>query len=111
MLPGREARAISGISMGGFGALRFAFAYPELFSAVGAQSAALILETPEQLNTMAQERSSPRQLTSCSTSWEIRSTLPTGRRMIHSCSPGKTIGRTEEDGDLPQLRADRRLWL
>jgi S-formylglutathione hydrolase FrmB len=56
-LPGREARAITGISMGGFGALRFAFAYPELFSAVSAQSAALILETPEQLNTMAQERS------------------------------------------------------
>jgi S-formylglutathione hydrolase FrmB len=57
VLPGREARAITGISMGGFGALRFAFAYPELFSAVSAQSAALILETPEQLNTMAQERS------------------------------------------------------
>lgn len=57
VLPGREARAITGISMGGFGALRFAFAYPEMFSAVGAQSAALILETPKQLNTMAQERS------------------------------------------------------
>jgi S-formylglutathione hydrolase FrmB len=57
VLPGREARAITGISMGGYGALRFAFAYPELFSAVSAQSAALILETPEQLNAMAQERS------------------------------------------------------
>ena len=57
VLPGREAHAITGISMGGFGALRFAFAYPELFSAVSAQSAALILETPEQLNRMAQERS------------------------------------------------------
>ena len=57
VLPGREARAITGISMGGFGALRFAFAYPDLFSAVSAQSAALILETPEQLNAMAQERS------------------------------------------------------
>jgi S-formylglutathione hydrolase FrmB len=55
--PGREARAITGISMGGFGALRFAFAYPEMFSAVSAQSAALTLETPEQLNAMAQERS------------------------------------------------------
>src|SRR5580693_9875933 len=40
--PGRAARAISGISMGGYGALRFAFAHPELFSAVSAQSAALI---------------------------------------------------------------------
>ena len=57
VLSGREARAVTGISMGGYGALRFAFAYPELFSAVSAQSAALILETPEQLNAMAQERS------------------------------------------------------
>jgi S-formylglutathione hydrolase FrmB len=36
--PGRAARAISGISMGGYGALRFAFAHPELFSAVSAQA-------------------------------------------------------------------------
>src|SRR5579863_8589934 len=34
ILPGRAGRAISGISMGGYGALRLAFAYPELFSAV-----------------------------------------------------------------------------
>lgn len=47
---GRAARAISGISMGGYGALRFAFAHPELFSAVSAQSAALITETPKQLD-------------------------------------------------------------
>src|SRR2546421_8496491 len=46
----RAARAISGISMGGYGALRFAFAHPELFSAVSAQSAALITETPKQLD-------------------------------------------------------------
>ena len=57
VMPGREARAVTGISMGGYGALRFAFAYPELFSAVSAQSAALILETPQQLDAMAQERS------------------------------------------------------
>ena len=38
----RRARAVSGLSMGGYGALRFAFAYPELFSAVSAQSAALM---------------------------------------------------------------------
>lgn len=48
---GREKRAISGISMGGYGALRFAFAHPELFSAVSAQSAALITETPQQLDS------------------------------------------------------------
>jgi S-formylglutathione hydrolase FrmB len=51
---GRAGRAISGISMGGYGALRFAFARPELFSAVSAQSAALITETPQQLNSAAQ---------------------------------------------------------
>jgi S-formylglutathione hydrolase FrmB len=44
----RSARAISGFSMGGYGALRFAFAHPELFSSVSAQSAALILEPPHQ---------------------------------------------------------------
>src|SRR5262249_10157044 len=30
----RDGRAVSGFSMGGFGALRFAFRYPELFSSV-----------------------------------------------------------------------------
>jgi S-formylglutathione hydrolase FrmB len=51
VLPRREGRAISGISMGGYGALRFAFAHPEMFSAVSAQSAALITETPRDLDT------------------------------------------------------------
>ena len=51
--PGREGRAISGISMGGYGALRFAFAHPEMFSAVSAQSAALITESPQNLDTAA----------------------------------------------------------
>ena len=50
---GRADRAISGISMGGYGALRFAFAYPEKFSAVSAQSAALITESPQQLDAAA----------------------------------------------------------
>ncbi len=44
-----QARAISGISMGGYGALRFAFAYPEMFSAVSAESAALMTESPQDL--------------------------------------------------------------
>ena len=48
--PGRSGRAISGISMGGYGALRLAFAHPELFSAVSAQSAALITESPRELD-------------------------------------------------------------
>jgi len=48
--PGRQGRAISGISMGGYGALRFAFSHPELFSAVSAQSAALMTESPHELD-------------------------------------------------------------
>jgi S-formylglutathione hydrolase FrmB len=47
---GRSGRAISGISMGGYGALRFAFAHPEMFSAASAQSAALITTPPRQLD-------------------------------------------------------------
>jgi S-formylglutathione hydrolase FrmB len=47
---GRANRAISGISMGGYGALRFAFSHPEMFSAVSAQSAALITESPQELD-------------------------------------------------------------
>jgi S-formylglutathione hydrolase FrmB len=45
-----KARAISGISMGGYGALRFAFTDPEIFSSVSAQSAALMTESPQGLN-------------------------------------------------------------
>jgi enterochelin esterase family protein len=48
----RSARAISGVSMGGYGALRFAFAYPDLFSSVSAQSAALISQSPRPTETM-----------------------------------------------------------
>jgi S-formylglutathione hydrolase FrmB len=51
ILRSRTARAISGISMGGYGAIRFAFAHPELFSAVSAQSAALITESPRTLDS------------------------------------------------------------
>jgi S-formylglutathione hydrolase FrmB len=51
---GRKNRAISGISMGGYGALRLVFAHPEMFSAVSAQSAALITESPQELDTGAE---------------------------------------------------------
>jgi len=50
---GRSGRAVSGISMGGYGALRFAFSHPEMFSAVSAQSAALITDSPQELDTAA----------------------------------------------------------
>src|SRR5260370_27145698 len=46
----RRARAVTGLSMGGYGALRFAFAHPELFGSVSEQSAALITESPQDLN-------------------------------------------------------------
>jgi S-formylglutathione hydrolase FrmB len=49
----RSNRAISGISMGGFGALRFAFSHPEMFSSVSAQSAALFTEPPQEIDTAA----------------------------------------------------------
>jgi S-formylglutathione hydrolase FrmB len=45
----RSARGITGVSMGGYGALRFAFAYSDLFSSVSAQSAALISDNPQQI--------------------------------------------------------------
>lgn len=46
----RSARAITGVSMGGYGALRFAFAYPQLFSSVSAESAALFPDNPHEIN-------------------------------------------------------------
>jgi S-formylglutathione hydrolase FrmB len=36
--------------MGGYGALRFAFAHPEMFSSVSAQSAALITDSPQNIS-------------------------------------------------------------
>ena len=44
--PARANRAISGISMGGYGALHLAFRHPQLFSSVSAHSAALINKLP-----------------------------------------------------------------
>jgi S-formylglutathione hydrolase FrmB len=52
----RGSRAITGLSMGGYGAIRFAFAHPELFSSVSAQSAALITETPQELSAVMRSR-------------------------------------------------------
>jgi S-formylglutathione hydrolase FrmB len=45
-IPGRGNRAIDGVSMGGYGALHLAFRHPQLFSSVGAHSAALIDKLP-----------------------------------------------------------------
>jgi S-formylglutathione hydrolase FrmB len=55
--PGRANRAISGVSMGGYGALHLAFRHPELFSAVSAHSAALIEKLPSFLGAPQSPRS------------------------------------------------------
>jgi S-formylglutathione hydrolase FrmB len=47
----RATRGVTGLSMGGYGALRFAFAFPELFGSISAQSPALITESPQQLDS------------------------------------------------------------
>jgi S-formylglutathione hydrolase FrmB len=49
----RKHRGVTGLSMGGYGALRLAFAHPELFGSVSAQSPALITESPPQLDADA----------------------------------------------------------
>src|SRR5215467_4766513 len=43
---GRSDRGVGGVSMGGYGALHLAFRHPQLFSAVGAHSPALLTEIP-----------------------------------------------------------------
>jgi S-formylglutathione hydrolase FrmB len=56
-VPDRAGRAVSGISMGGYGALRLGFANPQLFGAVSAQSAALLTESPEGVEGAAKSQS------------------------------------------------------
>jgi S-formylglutathione hydrolase FrmB len=51
---GRGNRAISGVSMGGYGALHMAFKHPQLFVSVSAHSAALIEKLPAFLGNAPQ---------------------------------------------------------
>jgi len=44
--PGRAGRGVSGVSMGGYGALHLALRHPELFAAVSAHSPAIIEKLP-----------------------------------------------------------------
>jgi S-formylglutathione hydrolase FrmB len=46
LLDTRAGRAIGGVSMGGYGALRFAFKYPQMFVAVAVHMPALLEELP-----------------------------------------------------------------
>ncbi len=60
-----EARGVGGLSMGGFGALHLAFAYPDRFGAVGAHSPSLRTqeEAPDYLgDPLAYARIDPMQL-------------------------------------------------
>ena len=55
--PGRENRGVTGLSMGGFGALRYGFKYPQDFGSVSAHSAAIIEKLPEiELNDEQSDR-------------------------------------------------------
>jgi S-formylglutathione hydrolase FrmB len=45
----RDNRGITGVSMGGYGALRLGFKHPELFAAVSAQMPALITDLPTNI--------------------------------------------------------------
>ncbi len=49
----RATRGITGISMGGYGALRLAFKYPDKFAAVSAQMPALITNLPKNIGASA----------------------------------------------------------
>jgi S-formylglutathione hydrolase FrmB len=53
LLNTRSARAISGVSMGGYGALRFAFKYPQMFAAVSAHMPALMEKLPHASGDVA----------------------------------------------------------
>ena len=49
----RGGRAIGGVSMGGYGALRFAFKYPRMFSSVAALMPALMETLPHGISNMS----------------------------------------------------------
>ncbi len=49
----RATRGVTGVSMGGYGALRLAFKYPDEFAAVSAQMPALISDLPPDISSGA----------------------------------------------------------
>jgi len=51
----RATRGITGVSMGGYGALRLAFKYPDDFAAVSAQMPALITDVPKDLSASSKD--------------------------------------------------------
>ncbi len=59
---GRAAHGITGFSMGGYGALRIAFAHPELFGSVSAHSAALMRLPPAGVEAGASAGNLPAEI-------------------------------------------------
>lgn len=58
----RAERGITGFSMGGYGALRMAFAYPDLFGSVSAHSAAILRAPPQGMAAVASSGNPAAQL-------------------------------------------------
>lgn len=118
------ARAISGVSMGGYGALRFAFKYPRIFHAVSAHSAALIEKAPVTLrrgnvrvgfleqafgsppDPVYWERSSPFALARASTSAGSLGSL-LGLKIYFDCGTEDDFGFDEGNRSLHALLESR----
>ena len=60
--PAAGASGITGFSMGGYGALLYAFEHPELFASVSAHSAALMRQPPEGVEAGASAGNLPAQV-------------------------------------------------
>ncbi len=84
----RAGRGLAGVSMGGYGALRFAFKYPQMFTAVTAHMAALYDQLPPGLQAAAALGHNAARLESVSAFgnppdeafWEANSPLTFARR-------------------------------
>jgi S-formylglutathione hydrolase FrmB len=53
---GRGSRGVTGISMGGYGALRLAFKYPQLFGSASGHSSAIFLKLPPNIRELTGAR-------------------------------------------------------
>lgn len=103
---GRRARGITGVSMGGYGALRLALRHPELFGSVSAHSAALIEKLPRakldasEENTLARVMGSAFGVPFDRAFWDRNSPFtlvrngprPTGLRIYFDCGTEDDFG-------------------
>src|SRR5215468_3493947 len=120
--PGRANRAVSGASMGGYGALHLAFRHPELFSSVSAHSAALIEKFPSFLGGVAQNSPRARVLGSTfgsppdSVFWERNSPIAmartgqlTGLKIYFDCGDQDDFGFESGATALDRALASRKI--